>query len=161
MNPLRLPSAGWRVLRYLATYSATATRVGFRATQLRTHTGADRADLALLADLRYITGRLHKTQQNYPISMQTADNPLLCTHLTKAGKTAADRLAAPYRALHHLRAHGPLPLATLQHDAGVGPDTLTELEALGHIETIPTDHRIALTCLGRRYAEPYSYQDLR
>ncbi|TDD02002.1 hypothetical protein [Nonomuraea diastatica] len=155
MNPLRLPSAEWRALRYLATYSVTATRVGFRATQLREHTGADRADLVALADLRYITGRLHKTQQAYPICMQTADNPLLRIHLTKAGKAAADRLDAPYRALCHLRAHGSLPLATLQHDASVGPDTLTELEALGYIETAPTGHQITITSAGRRYAHPH------
>ncbi|MEO3799967.1 hypothetical protein [Nonomuraea sp. B1E8] len=159
MNLLRLPSAQWRVLRYLATYSVTATRVGFRATQLRKHTGADRADLVAVADLRYITGRLHKTQQTYPISMQTADNPLLRVHLTKAGKTAADRLDAPYRALRYLRAYGPLPPATLQHGAGVSPDTLTELEALGYIETTPTGQQI--TSIGRRYAHPCNGQDRR
>ncbi|MGW4640780.1 hypothetical protein ACWEN6_19760 [Sphaerisporangium sp. NPDC004334] len=140
MTPLRLSPPQWRVLRYLATYSATATRTGFLARRVQDITGAGDAYLTGLADLGHITGRLHGgDDQLYPIIMQTVRNPRLRICLTSSGKSAAETIEVAYRALHHLRTHAPAPLTltTLQDDAGIGQDTLTELEARGFIEVTP------------------------
>ncbi|MGV9386080.1 hypothetical protein ACWDRB_60465 [Nonomuraea sp. NPDC003707] len=140
MNSLKLTAAEWRILRYLAAHSTTATRVGFRIRDLRQRTGANRADVVALAESHYITGRLHTEQQPYPVLMQTADNPRLRIHLTPAGKTAATVLQAAHLALCHLRARGPLPMAALQRDAGTSDDTVTQLERHGHIAITPGEY---------------------
>ncbi|MEW1837496.1 hypothetical protein AB0392_06015 [Nonomuraea angiospora] len=139
MNPLKLSPPQWRVLRYLAIYSATATRVGFRAPKLRDLTGASPEDLSGLADLGHVTGRLHGTGDAplRSIVITARAHPKLRIHLTSAGKNAAAPIDAAFRALRHLRTHAPLPVVELQDDVGVGDDTLTELEALGFIEITP------------------------
>ncbi|MFC4529139.1 hypothetical protein [Sphaerisporangium dianthi] len=141
MTPLRLSPPQWRVLRHLATYSATAMRTGFLAKRVRDTTGADDADLTGLADLGHITGRLHGGD-GPPLAITLRSHrgdPRLRIHLTPTGKSAAQAIEIAHRALRHLRAHAPAPLTLteLQHDAGVGDDTLTELEACGFIDIAP------------------------
>jgi hypothetical protein len=140
MNPLKLTPAQWRALRYLGTFGATATRAGIRFAHLCERTGADPADLVGLADLRYVTGRLHQSQDTYPVIMQTVGNPRLCLSLTKTGKTAAHAVSAALRVLTHLDTAGPLPVATVQHGTGAGDDVLTDLERHGLIESAPGDY---------------------
>ncbi|MGW3351722.1 hypothetical protein ACWDA3_51220 [Nonomuraea rubra] len=140
MNPLKLAPAQWRALRYLGTFGATATRAGIRTTHLRERTGACRADLTSLAELRLIVGRLHQTEDSYPVLMQTVDNPRLRLHLTRAGKHAAKTVSAALRVLTHLDTAGPLPVATVQHGTGVGDDVLTGMERHGLIESAPGDY---------------------
>ncbi|MGN9786619.1 hypothetical protein ACTMTF_34720 [Nonomuraea sp. ZG12] len=158
MSPLKLTPPQWRVLRYLGTYYATATRVGFLTKQLRAATGATEADLTALADLGHIVGRLHgSADAPSPSTVHTARaHRKLRIHLTPAGKSAAATIDTAYRALVHLRAYGPHPAHTL-HDAGIGDDTLTQLDRHGLIYTI-AGPLLALTRIGDPYAEPYAQE---
>ncbi|MEU6997197.1 hypothetical protein [Nonomuraea sp. NPDC046570] len=162
MNPLRLTPPQWRTLRYLATYSATATRVGFLTKQLCAATGATDADLTGLADLGHITGRLHGSgDAPSPGTVRSARaSRKLRIHLTPAGKSAAATVDAGYRALLHL-AYGPKPAQMLQHDAGVADDTLTQLHRHGLVHTVPGGGAplLALTRTGHLYTEPFNRQE--
>ncbi|MFI6910467.1 hypothetical protein ACIBKY_55120 [Nonomuraea sp. NPDC050394] len=143
MSPLKLSPPRWRILRLLGTNHASATRAGLRATYIRDLCAATPADLAALADLGYLTGRLHGTSDapGAEIVLAIAADRNLRIHSTPAGKSTAAILEAAYRALNHLHVYGAyggaLPVAVLHHDAGVGLDTLTQLQRHGHVNTTP------------------------
>ncbi|MFI6907333.1 hypothetical protein ACIBKY_39165 [Nonomuraea sp. NPDC050394] len=142
MSPLKLNPPQWRILRLLGANHASATRAGLRAPYVRDLCAATPADLNTLANLGHITGRLHGSTDTPTADLvhaASADRKLRL-HLTPAGKSAAAILDTAYRALNHLNvygAYGALPVATLHHDAGVGLDTLTQLQRHGHVHTTP------------------------
>ncbi|MEU6788084.1 hypothetical protein ABZ912_53590 [Nonomuraea angiospora] len=161
MDPLRLTPCQWRALRYLAVYSTSASRVGFRASQLRERTGVSDDDLGGLADLGHIAGRLHgSTESPLPSIVITARaHPKLRIHLTKSGKRAAREIAAGLRALEMLHIYGPATVEDVRFDAGVSDDTLTRLFRLGRLRHEVNEHDqvvLSLTEAGRAYADPYS-----
>jgi hypothetical protein len=162
MEALRLTPCQWRALRYLVTYSASAGRVGFRASQLRERTGVTDDELGGLADLGHVAGRLHgSTESPLPSIVITARaNPKLRIHLTKAGKKEAREIAAALRALEMLLVYGPMTVEDVRHDAAVSDDTLNRLFRLGRLRhEVNEDEQVvlSLTEAGRAYAEPYAH----
>ncbi|MFI7228387.1 hypothetical protein ACIBO5_34650 [Nonomuraea angiospora] len=160
MEALRLTPGQWRALRYLATYSASAARVGFRATQLRERTGVTDDELGGLADLGHVAGRLHgSTESPLPSIVITArTNSKLRIHLTKSGKKAAREIAPAWRVVELLRDYGPLSVEDVRHDAGVDNDPLIRLDKLGFLHQELNENEevmLSLTQKGRQYAEPY------
>ncbi|MEU4225993.1 hypothetical protein AB0F17_16990 [Nonomuraea sp. NPDC026600] len=141
-NPLRLTPSQWRIMRYLGSYSASATRVGFRADQLCEHTSTEPADLGDLADSGYIAGRERGSAwEPAPDVVRDATNPKrLNVHITTQGKKAATILEAATFALLHLRVHGSLPTDFLRGELGTDNDTLARLERCAYTQTIPGDH---------------------
>jgi hypothetical protein len=162
MDPLRLTPGQWRALRYLHTYSTSAGRIGFRATQLRERSGVTDEELGGLADLGHVAGRLHgDSSAPAPSIVITARaNAKLRIHLTKPGKQAARRIAPALRTLEILSIYGPMTVDDVENDAGADPDTLERLFRLGRLRHEVNDDReqvvLSLTSTGRAYAEPYS-----
>lgn len=164
MDPLRLTPGQWRALRFLHTYSASAARIGFRATQLRERTGVTDDELGVLADLGHVAGRMHgdTAPPVRSIVITGRDSPKLRVHLTKAGKQAAREIAPAIRALEILLPHAPMTVDEVQHDAGVSGDTLERLFQRGHLRREYDGHGVlllSLTTAGRGYAEPQAKGD--
>ncbi|GAA4952798.1 hypothetical protein HD597_009661 [Nonomuraea thailandensis] len=161
MDPLRFTPGQWRALRYLATYSASAARVGFRASQIWERTGVTGDELVELAGLGHVAGRLHgsTTPPTPGIAITARGNPKLRIHLTKPGKKAAHEIAPAWRVVELLRDRHPLTADDVENDAGVPSDTLTRLDTLGflHRELNEAEQVLfSLTQKGRQYAEPHS-----
>ncbi|MFI7707590.1 hypothetical protein [Nonomuraea sp. NPDC049480] len=161
MDPLRLTPGQWRTLRYLVTYTASAARVGFRASQLRERTGVTDDELGGLADLGHVAGRLHgSTESPLPSIVITARaNAKLRIHLTNAGKKAAREITPALRALEMLLVYGPMTVEDVRHDAAVSDDMLERLFRRGYLRRECDENEallLSLTSTGRAYAEPYS-----